>query len=177
MLGHGSHFFVDESKNRDYVLAVAAIDRSALDSVRSALRTHLIRGQRSMHFKNEREGRRRAFLNHARQLGWSSVVIVSTDHDHRRARTACLAELMALASSTPAERLVIELDESHVISDRRTLLRARAALGIEPSIRFDHLPRSADPGLWVADAVAWSFARGGVWRARLDGLLTAIIRL
>jgi hypothetical protein len=64
----------------------------------------------------------------------------------------------------PAERLVIERDESTLESDRRTVNAATHRFGCHGTLRYDLLAPKADPLLWVPDAVVWSWIRGGDWR-------------
>jgi hypothetical protein len=67
--------------------------------------------------------------------------------------------------------LVVETDDSLVAQDRRLLYAASHEYGLTGGFAYRHLRRREEPCLWVPDAVAWCFARGGVWRQRLAPLI------
>jgi hypothetical protein len=56
------------------------------------------------------------------------------------------------------------LEESTYEHDRRWLREATRRFGCHKTLRWDVLVAKADPLLWVPDAVAWSWMRGGEWR-------------
>ncbi|WP_410622993.1 hypothetical protein [Amycolatopsis sp. cmx-8-4] len=49
------------------------------------------------------------------------------------------------------------------------------ALGVRPSkteLTYEHVDSTAEPLLWISDAVAWCFGAGGDWRRRASPLIT-----
>jgi hypothetical protein len=52
------------------------------------------------------------------------------------------------------------------------------ALGVRPSkteLTYEHVDSTAEPLLWISDAVAWCFGAGGDWRCRASPLITEIL--
>lgn len=86
-----------------------------------------------------------------------------------QARAQCpahIAEWMPTGS-----RLVLEVDRRIVDSDRRTLNR----LAGQYSFNFQSLAPTEDPGLWLPDATAWCWIRGGAWRDSITPIVADII--
>ncbi|AYD91032.1 hypothetical protein D4740_02890 [Actinomyces sp. 2119] len=42
---------------------------------------------------------------------------------------------------------------------------------------YDHLRDHEEPLLWLADAISWSWNKGGEWRRRLNGIDIKVIEL
>ncbi|HEY3557036.1 MAG TPA: hypothetical protein VGL05_06225 [Kribbella sp.] len=63
-----------------------------------------------------------------------------------------------------AERMVVERDESTAVVDKQVLFRAARQYDCAESLRYELLAAHSDPMLWIPDAVAWSWAKGGEWR-------------
>lgn len=70
-------------------------------------------------------------------------------------------------------RLVIERDESLVQADRAALFQSVRAHGV-PELRYEHPRAHEEPMLWVSDAVAWCYGKGGAWRARVEPLVEGV---
>jgi hypothetical protein len=94
--------------------------------------------------------------------------------DPREARRACLVRLVADLAEVSAHRLVIERDESLLRSDRETLYRAVRQSGVEDLLVYEHLTPRVEPLLWIPDAVAWCWSKGGWWREGVDPLVRQI---
>jgi len=92
----------------------------------------------------------------------------------RLARTECISASIKLARETTAPELVLELDTSVEKYDRQDLYEHSRHLRMHAPFRYEILPRHSEPGLWVADAVAWCFARGGFWRRQLGATLVSV---
>ena len=73
----------------------------------------------------------------------------------RAARKECLDLLLRRLVPGPV-RLIIERDESLVRSDTKHLLDRLGSLGLRETMSFELIPARQDPGLWVADAIAWA---------------------
>ncbi|WP_241832888.1 hypothetical protein [Amycolatopsis sp. CB00013] len=93
------------------------------------------------------------------------------------ARQKCLEHAVADLLAKNAHRLVLDSRDHRDVHDRRTLQRA---LGHRPSkteLTYEHLNSTAEPLLWISDAVGWCFGAGGHWRRKADRLVDAIIEL
>jgi hypothetical protein len=163
--------FVDETKAKGFTFAVATLPDNNLKSARSRLKAMRSAGQRSLHFKNESTRRRRWILAEIHSQGWQAVVLQSSENNMRAARTHCIALLLGLAKTVAATKVTLELDQSLERYDRRDLYQLSRQIGLPESFQYLLLPRHAEPGLWVPDAVAWCFARGGSWRDRIQPIL------
>lgn len=107
-----------------------------------------------------------------------ALVVVSND-DLVRGRTTLRRLLMAGQRSLHVRKegdrrrraldLVIERDDSVVERDRQVLFAHLARHDEDGCIRYRHVGRHEEPLMWIADAVAWSVARGGEWRRRVSG--------
>ena len=63
-----------------------------------------------------------------------------------------------------AERLVVERDETTTTFDKQVLFQAARKCGCSDRLQYELLAAYADPLLWIPDAVAWSWVKGGEWR-------------
>ena len=136
---------------------------------RATLKRQLKAGQRSLHFRKESDRRRRAILAAMLGLEWHGYVVRADGPDSRSARAECLRAVADLSARHGVNELVIERDDSVLERDRRMLFSHLAGHDQDSRIRYRHLGRHEDPLLWIADAVAWSVARGGEWRRRVSG--------
>ncbi len=69
---------------------------------------------------------------------------------------------------------MIEQDDSLVRSDQVTLYRAVRRNGVESSLVYEHMSPRMEPLLWIPDAVAWCWAKGGVWKERVLPLVDEV---
>ncbi|KXK58819.1 hypothetical protein AWW66_27630 [Micromonospora rosaria] len=169
------HIFADETKERGFLLAAACLDQVALVSARAGIARLVLRGQRSIHFCKERDGRRREILRHLRTLPVEVVLYDATTYRSvKSARDACLRALVADAAKVAAERLVLELDTSSEQADKRLLRRELSLAGIADQLRYDHLRAHDDHMLAIPDAVAWSWAKGGEWQSMVRPLVREV---
>jgi hypothetical protein len=60
---------------------------------------------------------------------------------------------------------VIEHDDSLIAADRKDLWAAVHRAEMTATLAYEHLPPSAEPLLWVADAAVWCWAHNGAWRS------------
>jgi hypothetical protein len=159
------HVFVDETKSRGLLMAAARCPAGDLNVNRKALRALLLPGQERLHFNNESDARRKKILAtiSAFQL---LVDLYQTQRNDVGARQRCL-EAIVRDIAPDAERLVIERDEGALDYDRRAMHEACHRYGcIE--LRRELLVAKADPLLWIPDAVAWAWMKGGDWRRRVS---------
>lgn len=164
------HAFVDESFSGDYVVAAAVVPASDVNAARAAIRRMLKPGQARLHFKKESNARRAQILNGLTALTLTARVYV-TENRHE-ARNACLECMVPDLAAAGVARLVLERDDSLVEADRRALFELTRKHGAQ--LEYRHLRSSEDLLLCAADAVAWAWAKGGRWRARVSRYTTEI---
>ena len=70
-------------------------------------------------------------------------------------------------------RLVIESRDDDR-EDERHLVRVRQP---EPWLVFEHRRASAEPMLWVADAIAWAHGAGANWRLLIESVVEDVTEL
>jgi hypothetical protein len=171
----GGHVFVDETKDRGFLLAAAALAPGDLVAARQAVRRLILPRQRRLHFKQESDARRGEIVGVLLRLG-AQVVIYdgSAARSEKAARRACLVELVADLGKDAAHRVVIERDDSVIDFDRRLLYEQVRVAGIVGTLRYDHLRAHEECLLAVPDAVAWCWAKGGRWRARIAPMVAEI---
>jgi hypothetical protein len=169
--------YVDENKARGFRLAAVLTQDSDARRARAALRGHVAAGAHRVHFVKERPARRRAILATIASLG-VIVVVIEAPIGCRASeqRHATIAELTRWACAMGARRIVVERDENSIALDRRVIESALAGLPGGRELEYAHVPARSEPLLWTADAVAWSWARGGEWRQLVELMGTTVIR-
>jgi hypothetical protein len=170
-----AHVFVDETKERGYLVAAAVVQVADLAAARRAVRALILPRQRRIHFKGESEPRRRKIVEVIVDLGVTAVLYDASGHcDNKRARDACLDRLVLDLQEINATRLILEHDTSTQKPDE-TLLRNRIrSLDPPVELRFDHLRAHQECLLSLPDAVAWCWARGGQWRTKVEGIVSDV---
>jgi hypothetical protein len=167
------HVFVDETKERAFLVTAAVVGARDLDVARKTVRGLVLRGQRRLHFASERDARRRQILDAVLPLTAEVVVYDGTAHRRRRQRDACLEALVADVAERGFGMLVLERDDSVLEQDRRLLYRRVRELGCEDLV-YRHQRAREEPLLAIPDAIAWCWQRGGHWRDRVRGLVGEI---
>ena len=81
------------------------------------------------------------------------------------------------AASFGAKSMILERDDSIVDFDKRVLFKEVRKWNHHEPIRYSHDRAANEPRLWVPDAIAWSYVRGGDWRRRVRPLIESVIRL
>ena len=167
--------FVDESKERGYFLVATSSEINSLRYSEKALRKLLKPSQRRLHFKSERDSRRREILSVMSRLELSVTVFVCQGLSEKEARAICLKALIGMAVDSEIFSLVIERDESIVQADRKVI--AGILLAQETSLPYSLVGPHEHPLLWVSDAVAWCFNSGGDWLRRSSPIVDDVIYL
>lgn len=170
----GSHVFVDESKARGYYVAASVVAAAEVNTVRRAVAELRRPGQRRVHFKSESDSTRKAFISSVARMEISAVVYMAQGPD-RLARPQCLRALVADAGFSGAGRLVLERDESVEAADRRVIAEELRRIGAQ--VDYRHCQAYEEPMLWVSDAVAWCFQKGGAWRAAISPIVADVRHL
>lgn len=167
-----AHAFIDESKRRGLLVAAAVVQPRHLVPARRALRQLCLPGQSRLHFTKERDDRRRQILAAILDLGVIVDLYDATGiRDQRLARAACLRAVVKDLAEAGGQRLVLEQDDSLVHGDQAVLYAAVREVGADGRLTYEHLPARSEPLLWVADAAAWCWSRGGSWPSRLQPVI------
>lgn len=169
----GAKVFVDESKSKDYLLAGAIILPDQDQQAKKDLRALLHPGQSRLHMKQERDSKRKQILQTIVALDIQVYIYrVPQKTPQIEARRLCLEALSQEMLSQDMRILRLESDESMNHRDRQVLSRYLKTLNATDKLRFEHLAPAADPLLWVPDAVAWAWAKGGHWKDSVKGIVT-----
>ncbi len=104
------HVFVDETKDRDYLLVAGVAMPLDLDPVRRTLRTLAMLGQRRLHMAKERVQRRRHIVDAIVASGVTATVYEAgrSRRTELAAREACLRAVVIDAAEKSAHMLVLE---------------------------------------------------------------------
>lgn len=157
-----SHVFVDENKSRGLLMAAAACSSGVVNAYRRTMSGLLLPRQRRLHFFKESPARQRKILAVIAGLD-VQVKLYATATADRAGRERCLGAIVESAAGV-AERVVIERDESTLDFDKQVLYRAVRRHDCVESLVYELLAPHHDPLLWIPDAIAWSWAKGGEWR-------------
>jgi hypothetical protein len=167
--------FVDESvRGRRYLMACVMAEARHLPELRPVMRALAVHDR--VHFNNESARRKRLVLGAIADMPIGVFIAVA----HRghgisefRARNACLAAVVEHVQQRDVPRLVIESRDDDR-EDERHLVRIRQP---EPWLVFEHRRASAEPMLWVADAIAWAHGAGAHWRLLIEPLIEDVTEL
>jgi hypothetical protein len=174
------HAFVDESaRHRQFLLCVTLVQPAHLASTRRTLAGLLLRGARELHFKKEKEPRRRQLIDRMGKMSVTTRVYTAScmPKTEEAARQRCLAQAVEDLLSLGARRLVLDTRNERDEHDRRTLQRSLGSLPSKSELTYEHLDSTLEPLLWISDAVAWCFGAGGDWARRSACLVEEHIRL
>ena len=171
-----AHVFVDETKQRGYLLVASVVVPSDLDSVRRMLRGLVLPGQRRLHMKDENDQRRRSI---ATAIAVSGVTATIYDagrryRNERERRAACLHTLVRDAARRGDAMLVLEQDDTLLNWDNQRLIEFTREAGCRDTLRYEHRRAASELLLAAPDAVAWCWAKGGDWRRRIEPIVTDV---
>jgi hypothetical protein len=171
-----AHVFVDETKQRGYLLVASVVVSSDLDSVRRMLRGLVLPGQRRLHMKDESDQRRRSI---ATAIAVSGVTATIYDagrryRNERERRAACLHALVGDAARRGDGMLVLEQDDTLLSWDNQRLIEFTREAGCRDTLRYEHRRAATELLLAAPDAVAWCWAKGGDWRRRIEPIVTDV---
>lgn len=173
-----AHAFVDEAKRPGYLIVAAVVPAMNLAPARRAIRTLLLGNQRRIHFKDERDSRRRQIIDAITGLDLTARIYVNTAKvAELEARKACLRQMVPDVAALGVTRLVIERDDSLLKHDRQTLVEAVAKADCRDSLRYEHLRAHEESLLSIADAIAWCWSHPSDWRKRVTPIISDVIKL
>lgn len=170
-----THIYVDETKQHDYLLVASVHLASDLTALRRVVRGLLLPGQRYLHMKDEKDGRKRTIAKAFVDAGvQASIYRAGPEHrTERQRRSACLRALIEDHATTTNTRIVLDEDESMVRFDNQHLIEYTRAAGCRERLRYEHKRSHTDALLAIPDAVAWCWAKGGQWRTLIAPAVTA----
>jgi di/tricarboxylate transporter len=157
--------FIDESKSGIYILAASIVDVSKVPGIRRSMRLIIPAGQNRIHFRKDRDILKDRLLKVVKKSGILTLVATSRSGSERLSRDECLAKLVPALLALGVTELIMELDEASEAADRRTITALVA--GRKPTFQFRHETSTHEPCLWIPDAVAWCYQRGGEWRQKV----------
>lgn len=169
------HVYVDESKAKAYLLAAVMVPPGNLTKFRRIMKSFLMPRQGHIHFVNEKDSRRKQILSALNAAGVQARIYRVVGLNPIVARAVCLEAMMDDLFELGVTSLILELEESARNSDVVLLRQGLERRGLRASVEYKHLGKSAEPILWIADAIAWSYARGGDYKRRAL-LLVASVR-
>jgi len=159
--------FVDESKVRGYTMAAVACSQADASRARRELVALRMKGQTRLHFVRESDQRRRLILSTLARLGVQARLYRVEGLDVHRSRDLCLEGIVADVAALGVENIVLEADTTVIHHDLGTLQQAAFDAGVGAQLRYGHERAAAEPLLWAADAIVWSYTKGGDWLRRI----------
>lgn len=170
------HAFVDESKKNGLLIVASIVPVEHVQATRKVMNGLLLKNQRRIHFKHEHDRRKKQIVAEIARLPITiRLYHASLDRGELEARRSCLTRLAVDLRSLDATLLVVERDDSLVEHDRRWLFESIRRAGDE--MDYLHLRAHEESLLWIADALAWCWPAGGMWRDRVRTLVRAENRL
>jgi hypothetical protein len=165
----GAHLFVDESKERDYVVVAAAIAPSDVAGIRAQLRALVLPGQRRLHMTKESDARKQAIAAAVTAADVHAIIYTAkrAGRTELDARAACLDALVADAASIGAHRLVLERDDSVARWDNQRLIELTRKHECRDTLTYQLMRSQEDMMLCLPDAIAWCWTKGDHWRRRI----------
>lgn len=170
------HIYVDETKERSYVLVASVHIATDVDVTRRAMRGLILRGQSRIHMAKESDRRRQQIIDTIHAADITATVYDAGNRygsDQLAARAACLYAIVDDAG-THHTQLIIEQDDSLVRWDKQRLIELTRAAGCRETLHYRHLRARTEPLLSIPDAIAWCWARGGPWRQRIQPAITTV---
>lgn len=169
------HLFIDETKRRDYLMVASAHIATDVAPLRSALRELLLPNQRWLHMKNERDSRKRQIVRVIVAAGVQATVYrAGTNYrTEKQRREACLRHLVSENARAGETVAVFDQDDSLLSWDNQRLIEFTRAENCRDTFRYEHKNAPTELLLAVPDAIAWCWAKGGDWRARIRPVVIA----
>ncbi|MCA1675934.1 MAG: hypothetical protein LC799_28430, partial [Actinobacteria bacterium] len=164
------HVFIDETKQRGYLLVASVVVAGDLDPLRKIIRGLILPGQRRLHMKDENDRRKHAI---ASAIIGTDIRVTVYDaarryRNERERRAACLRAVVNDAAARAHMVLVLEQDDSLLSWDNQHLIEFTRAAGCRYTLRYQHRRATDEHLLAIPDAIAWCWAKGGDWRSRIQ---------
>jgi hypothetical protein len=154
--------WVDETKAKTFIFVAVELPANELPEIRKRLISHLLPGQRSIHFAKESDRRRKALLK-----SWLPMMAQAHifDSNQKNSKLARQQSLRRLVQDLRPDFMCLELDESSRSSDLEVLHEMRSKLKVlKHDFSFRLELSHIEPLLWLPDALGWAYQRGGEYR-------------
>lgn len=169
---------VGESKAKSYLLCAVVIEPVDVAAVRRATALLRQKGQTSIHFHKEGNGRRRQILGMMAGLKFSvAIYVAQASLPESEARSLCVRQLVRELTEGLPVRLIFDRDVNHEKRDKQVIHDVLSMRSMTGWVEYRHEEPSRELLLWIPDAVAWACARGGSWRSHLKGLDIKVLEL
>lgn len=170
------HIYIDETKERGYVLVASFHIADNLSDLRKTMRGLVLRGQTRVHMAKESDPRRRAICAAICAASVNATIYDAGQRyrDPLHARSACLQAVISDTNVGEETLIVLEQDDSIIHWDRQRLIELTRAEGRRENLRYEHRRAKTELLLTVPDAIAWCWARGGHWKRRIEPVITTV---
>jgi hypothetical protein len=160
------HAWVDESMHVAgnsldegvYLLAATVADVNQLADIRDRLRGLIIGANQRLHWRDESSKRRRTIAATIAEYEIAHTVVIGTPLNERkqeRARRICMELMLMELDRRGVHQVWIESRKaSQDLRDMKMLDAVRSTRLIGDGLRFDFERPTAEPMLWIPDAVA-----------------------
>lgn len=162
------YLFIDESKAKDFLLCVVEIDASDVKDATKVVRSVKKKGQSTVHFVKESNSRRRQILSVYSKLDVKIKMFVAKGLSEGVSRQKCLEALILGLEPRTKYRIILDIDQTNFQRDRGVFIDFLPKKSALELISYQHEEPSRENLLWIPDAIAWSFARGGLWKQELE---------
>ncbi|GII76261.1 hypothetical protein Sru01_12430 [Sphaerisporangium rufum] len=172
------HAFVDESARGGYLICAVAIAPADLPASRRALRKLCKPGQQRIHMASESDSRRREILSMIDGIEVAAHVYQAelAKSAQRVVRDDCFRAAVPSLIAMGVSRLIIESCNQDR-QDRLVIHEALSKADAHDLLVYGHDRPALEPLLWVPDALAWAYGKGGDWRRRTRGAIQGVIKV
>jgi hypothetical protein len=169
------HIYVDETKKCGYVLVASTHATTEITSLHDIVRDLLLPGQRYLHMKDEKDGRKRTIADAFVRAGvLTTIYRAGPQHRTERARrSACLRALVE-DHAVAGARIIFDQDDSMLSWDNQKLIEFTRATDCRDRLSYEHRKPHSELLLAVPDAIAWCWAKGGKWRTLVAPTVAAV---
>jgi hypothetical protein len=171
------HIYIDETKERHYIVVASIHIASDVDALRRSLRDKFVLpGQTRIHMAKESAPRRREIADAICRAGVTATIYDAGRRyrDPLDARAACLQGIIDALPPNDQTLLVLEQDDSILRWDKKFLYSALRAAGLADAVRYEHHRAKTELLLCIPDAIAWCWARGGQWKDRVKPIVADV---
>ena len=169
--------YVDESKAKAYLIVAVIVAPGQAAGFRKRMVGLRMPRQGHIHFVNERDSRRKTILDELVDMGIQAKVYSISGLNPIAARPQLLGALMDDLGEIGATTVTLELEQTALKSDAIVLRNGLMKRNLKTKVEYAHRTKSEEPLLWIADAIAWSYARGGDFRRRAQPLIASVSEL
>ncbi len=147
-------------------MAAVMVQPGNAAALRKLMVSLLMPRQGHIHFVNERASRRKQILDSLERIGARVRIYRCRGLNPILARALCLSALLDDCARINATSLILERDDSLFKTDEIFLRQGLYRRGLKATLEFRHVGKSEEPIVWIADAVAWSYARGDEYKRK-----------